>query len=153
RRLPRAGYPVEELVRQVLEAVVLGDEPDQYRSPALILGNRGAGTSLADNMERHMEFTLTREHQWLGRLVGEWTWVHEVAPTGDTRVTRLEGTENYRSVGALWVVGESVGPLPEGGMHVSLTTLGWDPQKGRFTGAWIGSSMPFLWVYDGELDE
>lgn len=98
-------------------------------------------------------FSPTHEHQWLGRLVGEWTWLHEVAATETTRVTRLEGTEHYRSVGALWVVGESVGPSPEGGMHVSLTTLGWDPQRGRFVGTWLGSSMPYLWVYDGELDE
>src|SRR5690606_8485414 len=68
------------------------------------------------------------------------------------RVTKLEGTESYRSVGALWVLGEAVGPTPDGGMSVSLTTLGWDPHKGRFVGTWVGSSMPSLWVYDGELD-
>ncbi len=97
-------------------------------------------------------FEPTKEHQWLGRLVGDWTWSHDVPATGDTRVTHLVGTETYRAVGPLWVLGEAVGPTPDGGASVSLMTLGWDPTKSRFVGTWIGSSMPYLWVYDGELD-
>jgi hypothetical protein len=31
-------------------------------------------------------------------------------------------------------------------------TLGYDPQKKRYVGTWIGSMMTHLWVYDGELD-
>ena len=31
-------------------------------------------------------------------------------------------------------------------------TLGYDPQKQRYVGTWIGSMMTHLWVYDGELD-
>ncbi len=99
------------------------------------------------------KYEPTREHLWLARLVGEWTWSHDVEPTATTKVTRLEGTESYRAVGPFWVVGESVGSMPDGDLHVSLTTLGWDPGKGRFVGTWIGSSMPVLWAYDGELDE
>lgn len=94
----------------------------------------------------------TREHQWLGRLTGDWVWVHEVPATGDTRMTRLEGTEVYRALGPLWVQGESVGPMPDGSAGVSQTTLTWDPQKKRFVGTWIGSMMPHLWVYAGDLD-
>jgi hypothetical protein len=98
------------------------------------------------------KFEPTKEHQWLGRLIGDWSWSHDVPATGDTRVTHLEGTETYRAIGSLWVQGEAVGPLPDGGVSVALTTLGWDPSKGRFTGTWVGSPMPHLWVYDGELD-
>jgi len=94
----------------------------------------------------------TKEHQWLGRLIGEWTWTHDVPATDDTRVTHLEGTETFRAIGSVWVLGEAVGPMPGGGMSVSLMTLGWDPKKGRFVGTWVGSPMTHLWVYDGELD-
>jgi hypothetical protein len=33
-----------------------------------------------------------------------------------------------------------------------MMTLGYDPQKKRFVGTWVGSMMTYLWVYDGELD-
>jgi hypothetical protein len=98
------------------------------------------------------KYEPTREHQWLGQFVGDWIWSHEVEPNDTTKVTRLEGTESYRAVGPLWVVGESVGSTPEGNLHVAITTIGWDTTKARFVGTWVGSSMPYLWAYDGELD-
>jgi hypothetical protein len=94
----------------------------------------------------------TPQHQWLGRLIGEWTFRHDVPRTDDARVTTIEGTEVFRAIGPLWVQGEAVSPLPDGGMSMSLMTLGWDPAKGRFVGTWVGSVMPTLWVYDGELE-
>ena len=33
-----------------------------------------------------------------------------------------------------------------------IMTLGYDPQKKRYVGTWIGSMMTHLWVYDGALD-
>ena len=92
------------------------------------------------------------EHQWLGRLIGQWTFSHDAPKSDDARITRIEGTEAFRAIGPLWVQGEAIAPMPEGGMSVSLMTLGWDPTKGRFVGTWVGSVMPFLWIYDGELD-
>jgi len=35
----------------------------------------------------------------------------------------------------------------------TLMTLGYDPQKKRFIGTFIGSMMTHMWVYEGELDE
>jgi hypothetical protein len=100
-----------------------------------------------------METTApTREHQWLGRLIGDWTWWHDVPPEGDTRVTRIEGTEAFRAIGPLWVQGESVGSLPDGGVSISQITLTWDVARERFAGTWINSTMTFVWIYDGELD-
>jgi hypothetical protein len=33
-----------------------------------------------------------------------------------------------------------------------MMPLGYDPQKKRYVGTWIGSMMSHLWVYEGELD-
>jgi len=33
-----------------------------------------------------------------------------------------------------------------------MMTLGYDPQKKRYLGTWIGSMMSHLWVYEVELD-
>jgi hypothetical protein len=42
--------------------------------------------------------------------------------------------------------------MPGGGPATTLMTLGYDPQKQRYVGTWIGSMMTYLWVYDGEMD-
>ncbi|MGH8727713.1 MAG: DUF1579 domain-containing protein, partial [Burkholderiales bacterium] len=41
---------------------------------------------------------------------------------------------------------------PGGGAATMLITLGYDPQRKRYVGTWIGSMMTYLWVYDGGLD-
>lgn len=33
-----------------------------------------------------------------------------------------------------------------------LMTLGYDPQKQKYVGTWIGSMMAHLWLYEGTLD-
>lgn len=42
--------------------------------------------------------------------------------------------------------------MPGCGPATTLMTLGYDPQKQRYVGTWVGSMMTYLWVYDGELD-
>ncbi len=42
--------------------------------------------------------------------------------------------------------------MPSCGVATTMLTLGYDPQKQRYVGTWIGSMMTYLWVYDGELD-
>ena len=42
--------------------------------------------------------------------------------------------------------------MPGGGPATTLMTLGYDPEKKRFVGTWIGSMMTHLWIYDGALD-
>ena len=43
--------------------------------------------------------------------------------------------------------------MPGGGTGYTVMTLGYDPAKKRFLGAFIGSMMTHLWIYDGSLDE
>lgn len=93
-----------------------------------------------------------KEHQWLQRLVGEWTYETEAVMGPDQPPMKSQGTESVRSLGGLWTLGEGQGEMPDGSPATTLMTLGYDPQKGRFVGTWIGSMMTNLWVYDGELE-
>ena len=91
------------------------------------------------------------EHRWLQKLVGEWTY--EVEATMESgEVTRSTGTESVRSIGGLWFLAEGQGEMPGGTPATTLMTLGYDSQKGRYVGSWIGSMMTHMWAYDGELD-
>jgi hypothetical protein len=85
------------------------------------------------------------QHAWLQQLVGEWTYEVD----GEEKVG---GREIIKPIGPLWIVGESEFTMPGGGTGTARITVGFDPQKGRFVGTWIGSMMTYLWVYDGELD-
>jgi hypothetical protein len=84
-------------------------------------------------------------HRWLHQLVGDWTF--ESADAGGHA-----GTERVRKLGELWVVGESEMRLPEGGTASAIITIGYDLDRKRFVGSWVGTMMAKLWVYDGELD-
>jgi hypothetical protein len=93
-----------------------------------------------------------KEHQWLQRLVGEWTCEGEaMMKPGDPSI-KWKATETVRSIGGLWVVGEGKGETPGGGASITMVTLGYDPQKKRYVGSFVGSMMANLWVYDGQLD-
>lgn len=92
------------------------------------------------------------EHQWLQRLVGEWTYETEALMGPDQPPEKSMGTEHVRSIGELWIQGEGQGEMPGCGAVKTLVTLGYDPQKQRYVGTWIGSMMTYLWVYEGELD-
>jgi hypothetical protein len=92
-----------------------------------------------------------KEHEWLHKLVGEWEHESTAQEPGKPPQT-FRGTQHTRSLGDLWIVGEGEGEMPGGGRMTTMTTLGFDPQKGRFVGTWLGSMMSYLWVYDGFLD-
>lgn len=93
-----------------------------------------------------------REHRWLQKLVGEWTYETEMpGPPGQDPV-RMTGRERFRALGEIWVQGEGTNPMPDGSPGTTQMTLGFDPARGRFVGTWLGSMMTHLWVYEGELD-
>ncbi|MBC7815479.1 MAG: DUF1579 domain-containing protein [Planctomycetaceae bacterium] len=87
-----------------------------------------------------------KEHQWLQKLVGEWTFEGECRMGPDQPPMKLTGSEVVRSLGGLWTIGEGQGTCQ------SIMTLGYDPQTKRFAGTFIASVMTHLWVYDGSLD-
>jgi hypothetical protein len=93
-----------------------------------------------------------KEHQWLQQLVGEWTSETECSTGPGQPVTKSYGTERVRMLGGLWMLGEGQGEMPGGGTATMIMTLGYDPQKKKYLGTWIGSMMTHMWHYDGEMD-
>jgi hypothetical protein len=94
-----------------------------------------------------------QEHQWLRKLVGEWTVEGEAKMAPDQPAEKWKGTERVRAIGDLWIMAETRSEAPVSGeMMTMVVTLGYDPQKGRFVGTFIASQMTNLWVYDGALD-
>lgn len=92
-----------------------------------------------------------KQHEWLKKLVGEWTIEGEMPAEPGQEPEKLTGVETVRTLGDVWVVFEGRSQMPGGG--TTLMTVGYDPQKGCFVGTWHGSMMTNLWVYDnGELD-
>lgn len=92
-----------------------------------------------------------QEHLWLKRLLGEWTFELETQPEAGGQGGKFTGTEIVRAVGDLWVLAENHGETPDG-KFTSIITLGYDPNRQRYVGTFIGSMMTYMWVYEGELD-
>jgi hypothetical protein len=107
-------------------------------------------------METQQEPTMKaaepqKEHEWLQKLVGEWTL--ESDPAAEAGQSHGMWTESVRSLGGLWTLAEGQGELPcGGGPATTVMTLGYDPQRQRYVGTWIGSMMNHLWIYEGSLD-
>ena len=93
-----------------------------------------------------------KEHQWLQQLVGDWTSEAEMAMGPGQPSTKSYGTERVRMVGGVWMVGEGEGEMPGGGTATMIMTLGYDVQRKKYLGTWIGSMMAYMWHYDGEMD-
>lgn len=81
-----------------------------------------------------------KEHQWLQKLVGEWTYEIEAMMEPDQPPVKSMGTETVRCLGhsescslaRLWVLAEGQGEMPGCGSVTTLMTLGYDPQKQRY---------------------
>ena len=93
-----------------------------------------------------------KEHQWLQKLVGKWTFEGECIMGPDQPPAKHTGSETVRSIGGLWTLGEGTGAAPDGGQMTSIMTLGYDPQTKRFVGTFIASMMTHMWIYNGTLD-
>ena len=102
--------------------------------------------------EATMKAEPKKEHQWLQKLVGEWTFEGEAIMDPNQPPAKFTGTESVRSLGDLWILAEGQGEMPGCGHATSLMTLGYDAHKNRYVGTWIASMMPYLWVYDGTLE-
>ncbi|MEX2142922.1 MAG: DUF1579 domain-containing protein [Pirellulales bacterium] len=93
-----------------------------------------------------------KEHQWLQKLVGDWTYETEAAMEPGQPPEKLPGSETVHSLDGLWTVAQGQGEMPGGGTATMIMTLGYNPQRNRYVGTWIGSMMTHLWIYNGSLD-
>lgn len=109
-------------------------------------------TSTETNEAASMMAKPQEEHRWLEKLVGEWTYESECDMGPGKPREKFKGTESVRSIGGLWTMGEGRGEMPGGDTGIMIMTLGYDPQKKRYVGTFLGSMMTHLWIYDGELD-
>lgn len=106
---------------------------------------------LDPQMEAMMEAAKPKhEHEWLKKFVGEWKY--ETIANGPNGPETSRGTQRYRALGDLWLVGDGEGDMGCFGTAYTQITLGYDPQKGKFVGTWVGTMMPMQWVYEGSLD-
>lgn len=99
-----------------------------------------------------MKLELHKEHDWLNKLVGEWTTEMESPPAPDKPPEKFIGTDSVRALGGAWVLCEGRGEIPGGGTAINIMTLGYDPLKKKYVGTFIASMMTFLWVYEGTVD-
>lgn len=99
-----------------------------------------------------MQVTKTAEHAWLQQMIGEWTGEGEASMGPGTDPMKWTVEETVRGIGEVWVQGESRGTMPDGQPSIMVITLGYDSERKRFTGTFVGSMMTHLWIYDGEFD-
>lgn len=100
-----------------------------------------------------MNIEPQKQHEWLRQFVGEWAYESECSMEPGKPPEKFKGSETVRSIGGLWVQSESHGEMPGVCMATMVITLGYDPQRERFVGTFIGSMMTHLWLYDGSLDK
>ena len=98
-----------------------------------------------------MQAEPQKQHQWLDKFIGAWTWESECNMGADQPPTKTIGTEVVRSLGGLWIIAEGVGGA-DGCSGKTIMTLGFDPQNDRFVGTFIASMMTHLWPYNGSLN-
>jgi hypothetical protein len=98
-----------------------------------------------------MKAESRKEHEWLHRLLGDWIYESDCDMGPGQPRSKFSGSESVRSLGGLWIVAEGQGEMPGGGTATMIMTLGYDPRTERYVGTWVGSMMPHLWVYDGEM--
>ncbi len=94
----------------------------------------------------------TIEHKWLLQLVGDWTFESECNMGPGQPPMKSTGKQCTRALGSLWTLGEMEHAGPDGQLHRSIFTLGYDESKQRFVGTFVTSCMTHLWPYDGQLD-
>lgn len=100
-----------------------------------------------------MKAEATSHHQWLRRMIGEWTFEGTADMGPGQQSMKSSGTETVRALGDLWVICEGQSTMPDdGGTGYMVMTLGYSPDKNAYVGSWIGSMMTHLFTYEGNIN-
>lgn len=91
-----------------------------------------------------MKADVQKEHLWLQKLIGDWTFEAECMTGPDQPPTKTRSSNTARSLGGLWTLVEGEGESPDGTVVKSIITLGYDPAEQRFVGSFIASCMTHL---------
>lgn len=92
-----------------------------------------------------------KEHEWLERFAGEWTFEGEASCQPGQSPVRFSGRDSARMIGGFWLVSQGKGDSKEMS-YESLLTLGYDPEKEKYVGSWRDSMSAWLWRYEGTVD-
>jgi hypothetical protein len=92
-----------------------------------------------------------KEHQWLHKLIGDWTFEGECSMGPDQPPMKNIGKETVRSLGGLWTIGEGEVEMPDGSTMQSIMTLGYNPPLNQFVGSFVAGCMTYFWRYSGTL--
>lgn len=93
------------------------------------------------------------EHEWLKKLLGQWTFTSEMWMSPDNPSQSAEGTETVVSLGGLWAFGEGKTFMPNGAPMEYKVGIGYDVSFKQYRGFWLASASSHLWKYEGELSE
>ena len=94
-----------------------------------------------------------KEHDWLQKLVGDWTYESECVMGPGKPSQKFKGKETVSMLGGYWMVAKGEGKMPDGGTGKMVMTIGYDPATKRYVGTWVGSMMPLMFVYNGSMDK
>ncbi|MES2996504.1 MAG: DUF1579 domain-containing protein [Verrucomicrobiota bacterium] len=93
-----------------------------------------------------------KEHEFLKQFAGEWTVETQLFMEPGKPPVTVKGTESAKMLGGFWVVGETKCEMM-GQPFTGIMSLGYDPEKKKYTGTWIDSMTSTLWTYTGSVDE
>lgn len=117
----------------------------------------GASTAYAQKSTKNTESAIAidavgPEHKKLHSLVGTWKTTADLTLGPGQDPITIEGTEEIRALGDLWIKSELTGETG-GHRYAGSLTLGYDPRQKAYVGTFIGDQCNHLWVYSGYMNE
>lgn len=92
-----------------------------------------------------------REHEWLQKLVGDWSIETEMTMGPDQPKQKASGSESIKSLGGLWALGQGEMVMPGSGRMIYYAALGYDVTLKEYRSCWIASVSSHLWTKSGQL--
>ncbi|MEM7474976.1 MAG: DUF1579 domain-containing protein [Planctomycetota bacterium] len=108
-----------------------------------------AAPALAQTPE---QTTVSKEHEWLKKFVGEWEVESVDRQEGADENQTISGSISAKMLGEFWIVNRHKVDAP-GFAFSAMQTIGYDATKKKFVGNWVDTVMNHMWVYNGRLSK